>query len=69
MNNNDLARILFNKSFDELDDSQKKTVLNFEETIDKTLNWYYNVLIKKEDSYENCIRDIIFYIKKIKIWI
>ena len=29
MNKDDLARILFNKSFDELDDSQKKTVLNF----------------------------------------
>ena len=29
MDKNDLARILFNKSFDELDDSQKKTVLNF----------------------------------------
>ena len=29
MDKNDLARILFNKSFDELDDSEKKTVLNF----------------------------------------
>ena len=29
MYKNDLARILFNKSFDELDDSEKKTVLNF----------------------------------------
>ena len=29
MDKNDLARILFNKSFDELNDSQKKTVLNF----------------------------------------
>ena len=29
MDKNDLARILFNKSFDELDDSQKKTILNF----------------------------------------
>jgi hypothetical protein len=29
MNKNDLAQILYNKSFDELNDSQKKTVLNF----------------------------------------
>ena len=29
MDKNDLAQILYNKSFDELNDSQKKTVLNF----------------------------------------
>ena len=29
MDRNDLAQILYNKSFDELNDFQKKTVLNF----------------------------------------
>ena len=29
MDRNDLAQILYNKSFDELNDSQKKTILNF----------------------------------------
>ena len=40
MDKNDLAQILYNKSFDELNDSQKKTVLNF--VVKETRGWNTN---------------------------
>ena len=42
-----------------------KPLLSLEQTIEKTVSWYQNVLVHGQSAYELCVNDIVEYMNSV----